>query len=155
MKLNSWFFGFGAEYHHSGGLSQNMIGKLSLPSNADISSYENLTLQLYAKKEFGYGAIKPFAALSLGSHIFGFTELLIGAPYNIVIESEGGPFVNPQVGVNYSLNDKIGVNFSVGYRLDFPKLEGYNGNHAQYFDEVVTAYKRLGSGLSFHLGITF
>ena len=155
MKLDSWFFGFGAEYHHSGGLSQNMIGKLLLPSNADISSYENLTLQLYAKKEFGYGAIKPFAALSLGSHIFGFSEFLIGAPYNMVIESEGGPFVNPQVGVNYSLNDKMGVNFSVGYRLDFPKLEGYDGSDAQYFDAMMTAYERLGSGLSFHLGITF
>lgn len=169
MQLNSWFFGVGAEYHH-GSFSQARIDEWSRDvvdyfganeASVDTDSYENLTLQLYAKKEFGYGAIKPFAALSLGSHIFGFTEFLVWYTYEtpfknhaVHSEYEGGIFATPEVGVNYSLNDKMSINFSVGYRIDYGSAYGESSGVVGY-DIITTLEQRAGNGLTFHLGITF
>lgn len=172
MQLNSWFFGVGAEYHH-GSLSQARIDEWCRDvvdyfgdygvneAFVDTDSYENLTLQLYTKKEFGNGNIKPFVALSLGSHIFGFTEFMvwftaanISMDHVVRSEYQGGIFATPEVGVNYSLNDKMSINFSVGYRIDYGTAYGECSGEVGY-DIKTTLKQRAGNGLTIHLGITF
>ena len=136
--------GFGINYNFEGAPKSFELNDRA----TQLTPYKvSAPVYLYLRTNFVDRRCSPFFALATGVN-FGPKQTL-HLPLLDVKYSTSGPFVTPQLGLNFRTSTKTSLYFAVGLKcVAIPKCIDYTSYNA-------TFRPSLGYGVDMHLGFTF
>ena len=136
--------GFGVNYNLEGApRSFELNGRATQLTPYKVSA----PVYLYLRTNFVDRRCSPFFALATGVN-FGPKQTL-HLPLLDVKYSTSGPFVTPQLGLNFRTSTKTSLYFAVGLKcVAIPKCIDYTSYNATFGPSI-------GYGVDMHLGFTF
>lgn len=111
-----------------------------------------MPLSLYYRFNILPRRITPFVACAVGGTLSTPIKARIYNTYYFQYSS-CAPFVNPQVGVDFNINEKYSVLFGVGFNLFAGPV--YTDINSFSFPPMVTLERAAQCGLDFHVGFSF